>query len=166
MLEMTNSNSTVGALLWFIVFRLVWGSVGFVAFVIKFAHVVDELERHRKQHDQDEAQDDWYWQVNQVIALLGFCNQIFGITQLWKVQETRLLAFLFGGVDAQLDKEELKRQDAFLAEMTRLVCSELFKDVQGGFRLNFQRFCVMVTLSHLDYQTFVLEELQDGNEDW
>jgi hypothetical protein len=151
-LEVKAFKSTVKGIEFFVATHLFLGLLGFVAFCTKFSHCVDMLIAEKKQKA-------FLYEGKQVLILLGFCNQIFGITQLWRVQERRLLLFLFGGPDADFTEEEMCRQDAFLAEITRAVCREMFKNDAHGFKLHFKRFIAMLSFTHLDVQAFVLEEV-------
>eukprot|EP00747_Dinoflagellata_sp_TGD_P044535 gnl/TRDRNA2_/TRDRNA2_143325_c0_seq2.p1 gnl/TRDRNA2_/TRDRNA2_143325_c0~~gnl/TRDRNA2_/TRDRNA2_143325_c0_seq2.p1 ORF type:complete len:319 (+),score=30.28 gnl/TRDRNA2_/TRDRNA2_143325_c0_seq2:121-1077(+) len=94
-LELTTARSTACAMLFFLTTRLVLGLIGFAAFLVKFSNIVDTLNELREPLEGGDKRRTPGYQVQQTLVLLGFCNQIFGITQLWRVQERRLLLFLF-----------------------------------------------------------------------
>jgi len=150
----TSGNACQGILI-FLVSRVALGGVGFLAFAIKFAQVVDALHAEKKK-----GTVGWRpYEMEQILILAGFCNQMFGITQLWRIQETRLMLFLFGGQNAQMDAEEIGRQNAFLADITQTVCTEMYKtNTHNDLYLNFKRFITILSLTHYDMQAFVLED--------
>jgi hypothetical protein len=150
-LELKAFDNMFVGIVFFSVFRLSIGSLGFVAFCTKFSHVVDMLETEKKIQD-------FMYEAKQIFILLGFCNQLIGITQIWRVQERRLLLFLFGGPDADFAEEEMCRRDALLAEITRSVCSDMFSHDKHGLKLHFKRFIAILTFTHLDIQAFALDE--------
>lgn len=132
---------------------LLFGSLGFVAFVLKFAQLVESLQR---KIDSDVVYGPASV-LTQVALLFGFVNQAFGITQISQVETARLFLFIFGGEDAKMQAGELDRQETFLACVARTICEDLYLELPSRQR-KLRRAVAMLTFTHLDVQSLVLDE--------
>lgn len=150
-LALASTESQTSGLFLFIFEHALLGLIGTLAFCAKFAHTVDIINKARNEEENG-------WLLTQFIALAGFANQMFGITQIWRVEENRVLLFLFGGSDATMENEEMARQDAFLAEAARVVFEDMFRDEKRCFVRFFKRVVSLMGLSHFEFQSFTLEE--------
>lgn len=137
----------------FVVSRLMFGALGFVAFTIKLAHLVSQLlpDQNRKLGLQGIGM--------QIALLFGFVNQAFGITQVSQVETARLFLFIFGGEDSVMQAGELDRQEAFLAFVVYTVCTKLYME-EGISPLGrkVRRAVALLSFTHLDIQSLVLDE--------
>lgn len=132
---------------------LLFGSLGFMAFVLKFAQLVESLQ---KEIDSDVIYGPTIV-FTQVSLLFGFINQAFGITQISQVETARLFLFIFGGEDSKMQAGELDRQETFLACVARTICEDLYVELPSGQR-KLRRTVAILTFTHLDVQSLVLDE--------
>jgi len=136
----------------FLISRLVFGVLGFVAFAIKIGQLVVQLQT------AIDGSPYGFWLLAQQIALLfGFINQSFGITQISQVETSRLFLFIFGGEDSRMQAGELDRQETYLACAMRFVCVDLYADLPPA-RRKLHRAVAMLSFTHLDIQSLVLAE--------
>jgi hypothetical protein len=137
--------------------HLLLGTLGFIAFVIKFAHLVERLTAHMSGHGELEGTYSAWHAFMQVALLFGFVNQFFGITEVAKVETLRLFLFMFGGEDAAMQAGELDRQEAFLASVVQHICTELYAGLSPPQR-RFRRAVALLSFTHLDLQSMILDE--------
>jgi hypothetical protein len=136
----------------FVLTRLVLGALGFVAFSIKLTHLVTQLWQLL-----NENQSGFLLYESQVMLLFGFVNQAFGITQISQVETSRLFLFIFGGEDSAMQAGELDRQEAYLACVAYTVCTGLSPELPP-FRRRLRRAAALMSFTHLDIQSLVLDE--------
>jgi len=155
-LEMTKVEegaSRCRILIVFVASRLLFGTLGFVAFAIKLAHLVSQLlpDPHQKFGLHELG--------IQIGLLFGFVNQAFGITQISQVETSRLFLFIFGGEDSAMQAGELDRQEAFLAFVVYTVCTKLYTEAGASrFGRKVRRAVALLSFTHLDIQSLVLDE--------
>merc|ERR1712194_228025 len=155
-LEMTKVEegaSRCRVLLVFVASRLLFGTLGFVAFAIKLAHLVSQLSQdpHHKFGLQELGM--------QIGLLFGFVNQAFGITQISQIETARLFLFIFGGEDSAMQAGELDRQEAFLAFVFYTVCTKLYTEEGiSRFGRKARRAVALLSFTHPDIQSLVLDE--------
>eukprot|EP00929_Paragymnodinium_shiwhaense_P112249 TRINITY_DN80513_c0_g1_i1.p1 TRINITY_DN80513_c0_g1~~TRINITY_DN80513_c0_g1_i1.p1 ORF type:complete len:402 (-),score=33.90 TRINITY_DN80513_c0_g1_i1:236-1441(-) len=139
----------------FILLRLSLGALGFLAFVVKFVHLQVELAHLTQQ--------PWSFATvgHELVLLIGFINQAYGITQLWAVQRNRVFLFIFGGEDAVMQAAELDRGNAYLACLAHSICTRYFANESSPLRRQLKRFVALLTFSHLDMQALVIEEEEE-----
>lgn len=140
----------------FAFFRLTFGILGFVAFSVKFSQLV--LDLRILLDDQKFTTMEF---VHQVVLLFGFVNQVFGITQIWRIEMNRLFLMIFGGEDAQLMCGDVERQDAYLASTMHFICTTLYAKVPAGNSRRLRRAVALLTFNHLDIQSLVVEDDED-----
>lgn len=136
----------------FAITRLLLGALGFVAFSIKFAHLVVQLTSQ-----QEDGKFGIELLQGQIALLFGFVNQAFGITQIAQVETSRLFLFIFGGEDSAMQAGELDRQEAYLACVAYTVCTSLSPELPP-LRRRLRRAVALLSFTHLDIQSLVLDE--------
>jgi len=135
----------------FFIRRIILGSFGYLAFCVKFASVVIVLQDNHTGHY------DMWATYTDLITLVGFVNQLFGMTQVWQIETSRLFLFIFGGADSAIQAAELDRQEAFLASVICQICTQAYRDDPPKMRA-FKRCVALLCFSHLDIQSFLLQE--------
>lgn len=140
----------------FVASRLIFGTLGFVAFAIKLAHLVSQLLPRSDSQNSNFGPLELGMQVG---LLFGFINQSFGITQISHIETARLFLFIFGGEDSAMQAGELDRQEAFLAFVFYTVCTKLYtEEGVSRFGRKARRAVALLSFTHLDIQSLVLDE--------
>jgi len=174
MLELTKVEEGANkpfVLISFFVLVIVQLLLGFAAFLTKFAGLAAELNRLGREQWSTHR---WYLSSalcgeycalhgeaavwgEQLGQILGFLNQVIGITLVWKVNEERLFLFVFGGEDSQMQAGELDRQYAYVASVTEHVCMKLWAHLPP-IKRSLKRGVALLTLNDLDFQALLLDE--------
>lgn len=131
--------------------------VGFAAFLGKFSRVATELKDSSALWAADERVFRWSIIFDQLLDIVGFLNQVCGITLVWQINERRLFLFVFGGGDSRMQAGELDRQYAFLASVTMHLCTDLWAS-EPTWRRSFKRAVALITFTDLDVQALILDE--------
>lgn len=135
----------------FFLSRLAFALLGFLSFVIKYMQLTMGLYSRQLQA---YGMGSFF---GQLVDLLGFVNQLFGLCRVGEVETSRLFLFVFGGEDSQMQAGELDRQEAFLACVAQLINTRLYLDAPSRQR-RWRRFVAMLSFTHLDVQSMVLDE--------
>eukprot|EP00747_Dinoflagellata_sp_TGD_P188830 gnl/TRDRNA2_/TRDRNA2_48356_c0_seq1.p1 gnl/TRDRNA2_/TRDRNA2_48356_c0~~gnl/TRDRNA2_/TRDRNA2_48356_c0_seq1.p1 ORF type:complete len:389 (+),score=48.70 gnl/TRDRNA2_/TRDRNA2_48356_c0_seq1:84-1250(+) len=159
MVQVEEGHSPLRVLSCFILWRLSFGVLGFVAFSIKFCVVHHHLRLlvSAQEYGMNAL-------LSEVVLLFGFINQAFGITRVSTVETTRLFLFIFGGEDAAMQAGELDRQETYLACITHFVFTKLYLD-ECPRKRRFKRMVAMLSFTHLDIQSLVLDEDESREAD-
>jgi len=123
-------------MLWFLLTRAFALLIGVDAFVIKI----------RIAHEYTQGE---HFDASSALSLFVFLFQVLGVVNLnWFVRE-RLLIFIFGGEDGNVDQEEKDRWNVWKALITRKVY-----DIHGLFAGT----VVMLGFDDYDFQMLVLDD--------
>jgi len=145
---------TCGVLVSFTFSHLVYGGIGFLAFVVKLSQLVIQLSDHVDDPDISYGFVDVTYQM---VILFGFVNQLFGFSQVTKIQTDRVGLLLFGGEEAAMTRAGGANLFAYLAAVTHMICTEFYKESTPKMR-KLKRVVAMITFSHEDLQYLVLDE--------
>lgn len=139
----------------FIFMVLLWITFGLFAFLSKFTLLATQLQVSEQKLRAGSSSQ--FWVISELRHILGFLNQVCGITLVWAVEERRLFLFIFGGEDSKMQAGELDRQFAYLASVTKHLCEELWV-CESACSRKFKRAVALLTFSDLDVQALILDE--------
>jgi hypothetical protein len=137
------------AFLCFISRRLVVGLLGLMAFLIKLSQVTNEI--------LDEAVLNPNVVINgkQALIVVPFMIQVFGITQLWRINEARFFLTVFGGSDASMQQHERDQQCVFQASVAYTIFNKLFV---GDPSCGRKRALALIAVHNSDLQLLVVDD--------
>eukprot|EP00419_Tripos_fusus_P039337 CAMPEP_0172775518 /NCGR_PEP_ID=MMETSP1074-20121228/198113_1 /TAXON_ID=2916 /ORGANISM="Ceratium fusus, Strain PA161109" /LENGTH=189 /DNA_ID=CAMNT_0013612145 /DNA_START=468 /DNA_END=1037 /DNA_ORIENTATION=+ len=125
----------------FLLVRVIYGIIGFEAFMIKFKEASICL---------NESSLEAY------ICSLAFLNQMLGIVQINPLLQTRMFRYLFGGEDGMRSDRELRVQHVWCAMLGRKIW-QISKTRTGG---HMWFVSVMLAYTDVDFQRLTLNERQ------
>lgn len=143
-----------GVFVSFTLSHVLFGALGFLAFVVKLSQLVVQLLNHV---DDPSIPYGFADVVYQVVVLFGFVNQLFGFSQVTKIQTDRVGLLLFGGEEAAMKRDGVSNLFAYLAAITHMICTDFYKESTPKKR-KLKRAVAMLTFSHVDVQYLVLDE--------
>merc|ERR1712226_158169 len=96
--------------------------------------------------------------TQEVLIVAAFLNQTFGITNVPELKRERVLLFIFGGTKARMQAEHYDKQEAYLAYIMSVICTELYCTERGALKRWLKRLVAVASFHHIDMQHLVLEE--------